>query len=113
MFVMATEQSGVDGEGFQRVAFPATNDRARFLSRNQMSEMFNDMRTHHPYTATGKLKAEITATNPRGFGTVEAVRRIQSDIYAHITFQYRVTGSLRRDHLPVHHSRKAHSIITL
>jgi len=64
MFVTAIEHSGVLGEGFQSVAFPATNESARFPIR-WLSCMYTiGISTHHPYTATGKLKAVITATAP-------------------------------------------------
>src|SRR3982751_313443 len=50
IFVTAIAVSGVFSDGFQIVASPQTAASAAF----------------HDQTATGKLKAEITATTPRG-----------------------------------------------
>lgn len=49
--VTAIAVNGVDGAGFQTTEFPVTRAKALF----------------HPYTAHGKLKAEITPTTPSGF----------------------------------------------
>ena len=46
--VTATATKGVDGAGFQTTAFPVTSASALF----------------QPYTAHGKLNAEITPTTP-------------------------------------------------
>jgi hypothetical protein len=48
---------------------------ARFLSAASVSQDAKlDWRlAYHPYTATGKLKADNTATTPKGFGTVLAL----------------------------------------
>jgi hypothetical protein len=70
ILVTAMEQSGVVADGFQRVAFPAARDRARFLTHRVRYGGNDHIRAiYHPYTATGKLKADITPTTPKGLGT--------------------------------------------
>ena len=63
-------------EGFQSVAFPAASERAKFLMKDeQIERIHNRNDTYQPYTATGKLKAEMTATTPNGLGTVAGTVR--------------------------------------
>ena len=50
IFVVAILQRGVDGEGFHIVAFPAANERARFLWREDSNEDYDksEVDAHQP-----------------------------------------------------------------
>lgn len=75
ILVTAMEHSGVVGEGFQMVAFPAAIEMERFLDNSCVHPLFfqtrrfSAKRQYQPYTATGKLNADKTPRTPRGFGT--------------------------------------------
>ena len=73
IFVMAMAQSGVLGEGFHSVTFPAAIERERLLNDQTLAySAIASQQTevaYQPYTVTRKLNAERTATTPRGFGT--------------------------------------------
>merc|ERR1712071_329353 len=78
ILVVATLHRGVEGAPFQIRVFPRTNERALF----------------QPYTATGKLNAEMTPTVPRGFHISRCMVR-----------------SLGRNDFSFHHSRESYGIV--
>jgi hypothetical protein len=117
------EHSGVVGEGFQIVAFPAAIEIERFLNPYlpcQTSRAFFSLKsceyTNQPYTATGKLNADKTPRTPRGFGTFVFFTRVSFEVNRKkrkLAFEYGMAWPLRADHPPIHHPRKANCIITL
>lgn len=97
ILVTAMAHNGVEGDGFHSVALPAAKDREKF----------------QPYTATGKLKAVRTETNPRGLGTlVELVTHYWRE-GTKSTLENGMPRPFGADNVPVHHPRQSDTVITL
>lgn len=71
---------------------PDSYPKANLITGSSFVQITNNI--HQPYTATGKLKADNTATTPKGFGTASvSIPKISAVIY-HLTFEDGVSRAL-------------------
>jgi len=107
ILVTAIEHNEVLGAGFQMVALPAASDSARFLKilSGLLVWRGGESGSYQPYTATGKLNADITPTTPRGFGTMDNLNKNYYGLKAKefCTFEDSMPRSFRIDHTAIHH----------